>query len=193
MYIFPKNNKFVILLFNLRDENIFYNNPLRYDKNVHKEIERYQEARIEKKLTNLLQEKGFNNITQVKEVATLLRSSSKKYEAKGFKFELQSKSKSLGFDQFKNNPNNYKYFKNPKNPQNSLNISNDYYFKAKKQSKLPLFCLEIKVDDIKKETIEFFASDDPIVVSENFCLKYGLEREVKIQIQNLIDERLKNL
>jgi hypothetical protein len=78
-------------------EKIFQENPLVHDKNVKKEVERFERARLERKIVELKKKKGIMNLKQLKNLELLLKGD----ENKPWGFEVEKKT-------FKDTFNNYK-------------------------------------------------------------------------------------
>jgi len=61
----PKVNRF--------NSHVFEVNPLLHDELVKKEVERFERARIERKINEIQKKKGINNLKQYKNVDVLLK------------------------------------------------------------------------------------------------------------------------
>jgi len=75
----PKVNKF--------NAHVFEVNPLLHDELVKKEVERFERARVEKKLQEIQKKKGINNLKQYKNLDVLL----KEEELTSWNFGLERK------------------------------------------------------------------------------------------------------
>lgn len=90
----PSVNKF--------NEKIFLENPLVHDKNVKKEVERFERARLEKKILELKKKKGVNNLKQLKNLELLLKGE----DFKPWGFEVEKKTFKDTFTNY-NSENNF--------------------------------------------------------------------------------------
>lgn len=176
------------------------NDPL-----VHIEMDRKERSRVEKKLKNLLYKRGYNNLNKINNIEDMIREENIEEELPQFKFDNEKKSNKETFNKYTsgdyrvNNKNctgrpkrntvmeehslYSKRYTNAPNSHNSRNMTMNLLSS-------PLFVLEIKIDDLQNEKLEFFAQDDPILVADRFCLKYGLVGENKTQIKEMISDRL---
>ena len=78
------------------NEKIFQENPLVHDKNVKKEVERFEQARLERKIVELQKKKGINNLKQLKNLEDLLKGE----ENKAWGFDVEKKTFKDTFNNF---------------------------------------------------------------------------------------------
>lgn len=200
MYIFSQYKKIVSNYNKFRNQNIFVKNPLVEDNLVKKEAERYEKARIEKKLKNLILHKGVNSLNKINNIDDLLRECKHDEDLNQFKFENEIRRNKESFGKFskydivskrlrnKNNKSSNLRDLANKSSQQSLQSSKNK-IKANNNINNMLFSLNIQVND-KLEVLTFYSNDNPILVCENFCLKNGIKGNDKDKIKAMIDQRL---
>jgi hypothetical protein len=158
---------------------VFEVNPLQHDEMVKKEAERFEHARILKKITDIQKKKGVTNLKRCNDFNSLL----KEEELPEMVFNLEKKSNKETFDNFDKKEKGIKG-----------NISRSDFNKTvqvKSSVNDPLLNIEVNIDDNNKiEKLEIYKGDDPIKISENFCKKHGLSEEKKLKLQKIIQDKL---
>jgi len=175
----PKVNRF--------NSHVFDVNPLLHDEMVQKEVERFERARIEKKIAEIQKNKGIMSLKQFKNLDVLLKDE----ELVSMKFGLEKKTYKDSIDIHSK--------QEKKSPSHNVNMSRDNFNKTVKFNKTngtnsnqePLLSIEVNIDDSNRlEKLEIYPNDDPLLAAETFCRKYGLTEDKKIRLQKIIEEKL---
>jgi len=152
---------------------------------VKKEVERFERARIERKINEIQKQKGINNLKQYKNIDILL----KEEELPGMNFHLEKKYHKETIDTTLK--------KEKKIAVNQNNITRPDFKKTMKNTKATtqnqevLLNIEVNIDDSNRvEKLEIYPSDDPLAVVDSFCKKFGLSDDKKLRLQKVIEEKL---
>jgi len=170
----PKVNKF--------NAHVFEVNPLLHDELVKKEVDRFERARVEKKIQELQKKKGINNIKQYN-IDELI----KEEELPCWNFAMERKNHRETIETTN---------RNEKKAQS--NSTRQEFKKTVRETKMEmkrevLLNIEVNIDDSERvEKLEIFPNDNPLVVVEEFCKKFDLSEEKKILLQKVIEEKLGN-
>ncbi len=96
--------KFIIIIYIYTsidsDKNIFSENPLKNDSLMRQGQERYEKARIEKKLKELIKEKGYNCLKKINNFEDLVNEMNSDEIVTGFKFENENYGYKNNFKKF---------------------------------------------------------------------------------------------
>jgi hypothetical protein len=182
---------------------MFSSNPLHEDELVQNEVDRYEKARIEKKLKDFILKKGVNSLNRVKTSEELLQEFQRDAGLESFKFNNEVASNKDSFDKFMKYDRLINYYKPgyrksineemQRAPTLSPRETGSTTRRKQKMNGTPLFTLDIKINGDQKETLTYFASDDPHVISQKFCLKHNLPNDAKVKILKMIEERLQHI
>jgi hypothetical protein len=158
-------------------------------------MERYEKARIEKKLKQLILTKGFNSLMHIKNINDLLTEFKRDEDLPGFRFENEDKGTMNNFNKFDgtNTSNRASMRSSFYNQQQKNKIISDGSVLSTSMKNMQMFSLNIQLEDGRNETLAFYPNDDPILVAEKFCLKFGLQNDIKSLIQNMIEEKLQEI
>jgi len=170
----PKVNRF--------NSHVFEVNPLIHDEVVKKEVQRLEQARIEKKLDELQKKKGITNIKLFKNIDSII----KEEDLTAMQFSIEKKTYKDTFD------HKDIYTRKSKSITPSRDTFNQTMrFKGKSSGVQPLLYIDVNIDESNhQEKLEIYPNDDPMIVSENFCLKYGLSEDKKAKLQKIIVDKL---
>lgn len=171
---------------------MFNTNPVTIDAAYIRKIEALETARINKKLCEYLQKKGYNGVTNVRDVDNLLLEIKMDEEFNYFKTGIEVRSNKETFDKFNQKKKDFSDKLKEKHKSFVPTYKIPTLNSGKSSSKL-LLSLEVKLEGNVTDTIRCYSDDNPSVVTENFCMKHHLGEESKQKIFSLIEQRIKNL
>lgn len=159
--------KFYLVIIYYSKSRIFDINPLLHDERIHKEIEKLEKARIDKKLLEYKKQRGINVIKDYSSVDL------KNEVLPNWRFEIEKKTYKDPIELAINQPGN--------STGKDITISRRDFNKTMKLNnnltrtvREPLFNVEVNIDDnYRTEKLEIFADDDPAKLAESFSRKYG--------------------
>jgi hypothetical protein len=103
---------------------MFEENPLGDDGLVRLEYERYEKARIEKKLKDLILFKGYNSSNKLKDLDKLLIEYKKNEEMPKFRFDNETRNNKDTFDKYEKNSRDSLGGSSQSNQNNNLSSMN---------------------------------------------------------------------
>jgi hypothetical protein len=162
-----------------------------HDEGVRKETDRYEKARIEKKIKELVMKKGINNLKHAKDLEQMLKDD--ELPAWNFNLEQRSNRDTIEFTQTKRSKSI--------TPNDTNGITRDLFNQTlkftnknkrfSKENAQPLLYIDVNIDEGgKMEKLEIYPGDDPMIISSNFCKTYGLSEEKKVKLQKIIEDKL---
>ena len=163
---------------------LFENNPIK-DPNSLKYYERLEKSRIDKKLKEILIKTG-TNINTIKNIEDILDNEKKNENKPNFKFnnedgsyknplssrfkinEIKNENKNVKSKIFSRSISKNKQDLNKKK-SNSKIINKDQMVKDSEHN-IKIINTEIYISKNKKINFEFYSNQDPIILTEKFCL-----------------------
>lgn len=149
------------------NKKIFNLNPIKDDNLVSNEIERYEKARIDRKVKGYLLSQGYHSLNKLKTSEELIKDMTRNEIRRDFKFQNEKKTNKDTFDKYDL-------------PQNT---------KSQQGKGTLLFTFEIKIDNNTK-TLLIYQGDDIIAKANQFCKNNNLGKESKEQIITSIKEKV---
>jgi hypothetical protein len=144
----------------ISNSHVFEVNPLAHDKYIEKEYNRFEKARVEKKLTEIQKKKGVTNLKILKNLDALLLDDA----LPNMNFQIEKRFNKETIE----NQN-----KSEKRKKSAMNTS-DFFKTTNTKAREPLLNIEVNIDDHNRvEKLEIYSEDDPILVADKFCHKYG--------------------
>jgi len=168
----PKVNKF--------NSHVFDVNPLLHDELIKKEVERFERARVERKLQEIQKKKGINNLKQYKNLDLLL----KEEDLPLWHFGIERKNHRESIELSNRKEKNYSVNTQTRSSFKQTN-------KTKQNAKNVLLNIEVNIDDSNRiEKLEICQNDDPMSVVDAFCTKFNLTEDKKLRLKKIIEEKL---
>lgn len=166
------------------------------DSLVKTELERYEKARIEKKLKELIISRGINSLNKIKNIDDLLHGYKLNEDLPQFRFDNEMGKNKDSFDRFSK-------FAGKTGKKSTFSNKDNYIseeeMSARKQKSSsitpvsPLFTMTIELEEGNKEKVNFYPNDDPILVAEKFSMKHNLSPEKKNNLKSVIEMKLNEL